>query len=135
MSGHQARTLRIKTNHLVHADVDFGEIVLVEIITAQHFSSLEDILFLEFALRAKHIVSTVEFAVLRSHGARFRFVLRTEFVHIALKIRVLFAKFRNFNVFFCQFSAEVFCLFRQISNLRCKCSHRFLHLLAQFGVV
>ena len=61
--------------------------------------------------------------------------MRTEFVHIALKISVLFAKFCNSNILFCQFSAKFFRLFGQISDLSSEGSNRLLHLFAQFRIV
>ena len=132
--GHEACALRIELDDFVHADVDLREIVFVEIALAEHFATSEDVLLLEFALGAKHVVGGVEFLVLRSHGFGARFVLLGELIDIAAEIVDFFALFGNLDVLLCEFFAQGVHLFGHLVELLVERGDASLHGFAQLRV-
>ena len=106
MHGQQLSRLRIELDFLVDADVDLREVALIEV-RLQNAVTLDDVLLLEFLLRAEDKPSGVELLVLVADGLTLLLALGLQILNMRVQVRDLLVELRDVDVLRVEFCTEL----------------------------
>ena len=82
MSSQQGSTFRVQLDFLILADIDFGKVILVELVVLQHVATVQNLLVLQFRLGTEYIPCSVERLVLSGNGLSLRLVFGSQLVNV-----------------------------------------------------
>ena len=105
MHGENLSRLGVQLDFFVHADINLGEIILVEV-GLQHFISLDNTLFFQLFACTKHKPSGVKLFVLAVDYLRFLRTLGSQVVNIGVQVVDSFIQLGDVDILRIQFGTQ-----------------------------
>ena len=92
----------VELDFLVDTDIDFREIILIEVAILQYITLLQDLLFFQLSLGAKHEPSRVQILILCLDGLLLLLIVSAQSTDVFTQLGDLLALLCYLHIAFCQ---------------------------------